>query len=87
MRRLAQGHLVTRAGGAGDQASNLLVISLPAVLPELLPLPTASHMQNRPKARKHTPPQQWHSPGGLSWMMHRHTVPLHTTPQENTGWD
>ena len=37
VRRLAQGHLDTQLGGAGDQTSNLLVTSQPALHPELLP--------------------------------------------------
>ena len=35
MRRLAQGHLHTQLGGAGDQTSNLPVSSHPALPPEL----------------------------------------------------
>ena len=34
VRRLAQGHLVTQLGGAGDQTSNLPVTSQPALPPE-----------------------------------------------------
>ena len=37
MRRLAQGHLHTQLGGAGDRTSNLPVTSQPALTPELLP--------------------------------------------------
>ena len=36
MRHLAQGHLDTQIGGAGDQTSNLPVTSQPALPPELL---------------------------------------------------